>query len=686
MRLCHAAAGVLVFLASSPPPMLVEAFGVVLVPETCCITRKSFRCGSPSVLFLDTTTNGAPGAFIGSTTTTTTILDPLLTRILLDDRAAAEEDDDDDDSDGGVPSSRLQQQPQHENHLQISQGLSVWRSALTKGRLPTTEDFRIGTSSSPRHDADDGASHPAVWPEPPALRAAVHQHMAALQLPRLVLRHPETANAVLLCLVRIVREFGSRLRLQQQQQVGEEEDDNPVDDEYDLDSHLKENGDDNETDETDVDVVVQQQQLSEEELALLAQEVAGVLINEEFGGVVSAVQMLDQLFGYNHGLVQGFGLEAGVWQHSGWSILPELQRQVANMTELRDLLKKLGRRPTVLESSQGRMHRFPPRVSDPEGSVGAQLDATARSSVTGLTLSSSLAEMLPSEAVLLTGSSPTLRSLFWAKLVEAKLLSYELSGWVDTPSVPQRRRPQRLPSAPGGPLVVCLDTSWSMSGGPREWLSKAVVLASVSAAHRQRRPCHVVAFSQGIVDGGVITATPEGIQRLLEFLSHSFVGGTDVTGALQHAVSTILSGNNDDDNDMTAADMLLITDGEIPTVKDEILQDLERLKRRTGLQIHGLLVGRSESKPLEQLCTETHNFLTEYDFPNLRSRTNPTSAASPSSSTTTALAASHKNRVRTGWWSRQRTVPQRAARAVVLHAKGSTRKDNRQKRQVRRRR
>jgi uncharacterized protein with von Willebrand factor type A (vWA) domain len=143
-----------------------------------------------------------------------------------------------------------------------------------------------------------------------------------------------------------------------------------------------------------------------------------------------------------------------------------------------------------------------------------------RSSVSGLTLSSSLSEMLPSEAVLLKSSSPALRRLFLAKKVESKLLGYQMSGWTDIPSVPRSNvnSKSRMPSGPGGPLIVCLDTSWSMSGY-RETLSMAVTLACVSAAHKQRRDCQVVAFSNanGAMETGKLTSDPEGIQRLLDF-------------------------------------------------------------------------------------------------------------------------------------------------------------------------
>ena len=66
-----------------------------------------------------------------------------------------------------------------------------------------------------------------------------------------------------------------------------------------------------------------------------------------------------------------------------------------------------------------------------------------------------------------------------ARLVERRLLGYQLEGWAEEEARPLPRRAMRLPRARGGPLVVCLDTSHSMAGG-RELLAKAVVLEAVS--------------------------------------------------------------------------------------------------------------------------------------------------------------------------------------------------------------
>jgi hypothetical protein len=146
--------------------------------------------------------------------------------------------------------------------------------------------------------------------------------------------------------------------------------------------------------------------------------------------------------------------------------------------------------------------------------------------------------------------------------------------------------------------------------GSREQISKAVVLASVTAAHKQGRDCRIVSFSSASnsVECDNITCDAYGVGRLLGFLSYSFGGGTDVTGALRHAMDVL-------ENDLTSSDILLVSDGELPNppVSDSILAKLEQLKRQTGMEIHGLLIGKKESESLNILCSEVHDFLGNHD-------------------------------------------------------------------------
>jgi uncharacterized protein with von Willebrand factor type A (vWA) domain len=80
----------------------------------------------------------------------------------------------------------------------------------------------------------------------------------------------------------------------------------------------------------------------------------------------------------------------------------------------------------------------------------------------------------------------------WPTRAERTLLTYEFAGWIENPARAARRLASR-PSGNGGPIMVCLDTSGSMSGA-REALSKALALKCISAAHAKKRPCYLYAF------------------------------------------------------------------------------------------------------------------------------------------------------------------------------------------------
>jgi len=525
-------------------------------------------------------------------------LDPLLTSFLLRSVRNTDEDESDEgnapimDTDTTISSSHLT----FSDASRAMIGLITWDTSLRKARTPLTDDF-VNINQS-------------VWPEEPMF-SHLCTTLAELGLPRLVRRHPEILTSVLLGVAKLVVEYTKAQRQGKLVIVEEsiEDDENEFfEDNYDasMEDHILE--------------TFEYEPLSNEDLEKLAESLAGNLVNE-WGSLVQGVSLLDNVFGYNHGLLDvqgqvGFGIEDGVWKHCGWESLPDLQQKLSSMPELRDLLSRLGRRPSSEGEDIRRFQRRKLSYSN-DDMIGVESDPSNPASVNGLTTSGSFSTMLPSEAVLLKSSFPSLRWLFLAKKAEAKLLSYELSGWADVPTLPLKtKRSERLPCSAGGPLVICLDTSWSMSG-MREQLSKAVVLASVSAAHLQKRECRVVSFSSAnnAIDSGTITCDAEGVTRMLDFLSYSFGGGTDVTGALRYAMETL---------DMTSSDLLLVTDGELPNppVSTTILSQLETLRHQTGMEIHGLLVGKRESPALDSLCTEVHPFLADYESQVTPVRTN----------------------------------------------------------------
>ena len=70
------------------------------------------------------------------------------------------------------------------------------------------------------------------------------------------------------------------------------------------------------------------------------------------------------------------------------------------------------------------------------------------------------------------------------------------------------------------------------------------------------------------------------------------------------------------ETDLASSDLLLVSDGEIPNppVSNVVFAKLEALRLQTGMEIHGLLVGKRESPGLSSLCTEVHDFLLDYQY------------------------------------------------------------------------
>lgn len=127
----------------------------------------------------------------------------------------------------------------------------------------------------------------------------------------------------------------------------------------------------------------------------------------------------------------------------------------------------------------------------------------------GLTRSDDISRLLPAEAATLARGRTVRQSklLFFAKLAEKALQTYERDGWSEFPTqiVPERR--EIRPTADRGPILLCVDTSGSMRGA-RETVAKALALECMRAARQQERSCYVFAFAGPQEVGGADMIQP----------------------------------------------------------------------------------------------------------------------------------------------------------------------------------
>lgn len=209
-----------------------------------------------------------------------------------------------------------------------------------------------------------------------------------------------------------------------------------------------------------------------------------------------------------------------------------LARLLQNNAPIKQLARKMGRSYISEEKKK--------QVKIPQAS---------KSEVHGTHRSDDVMRMLPSE--LLNLEDETLEVLFYARLLEKNLLTYELQGVTFINGEQIETSKKRT-----GPVVACLDTSWSMQGAPL-LKAKAVLLAIANILKQENRSLHVLLFGSTGELREFSMAGQNDSAGLLKFLQQGFGGGTDFEAPLKHAFEIIASQKN-----YIKADILMISDGD----------------------------------------------------------------------------------------------------------------------------
>lgn len=304
------------------------------------------------------------------------------------------------------------------------------------------------------------------------------------------------------------------------------------------------------------------------------------------------------------GMITGLGwdLSRGILQSHGWMNLIRLHKLVEQLPQLRDVIETLGRMKDcdgvpIIEEIVTRMNtvaRHETEVPTPYIPMETK----------GITRSDSISRMLPQEAAFL--GHPVLKKLWHARRAEHALLCYAVEG-TEVLSQEFEQEQDILEEKPGtkanknrGPMIVCLDTSGSMNGTP-ENIAKALVLECLSVAKKEKRECYVYLFgSCGEVEELELTPTKEGLERMIQFLSMSFGGGTDAEGPLALAIEKSKT------EQWQKADIMIVSDGEFP-VSSGLVRKINNAKKKRSLTVHGTLIGGSDYS-MNRICDPLHRF------------------------------------------------------------------------------
>ena len=197
-------------------------------------------------------------------------------------------------------------------------------------------------------------------------------------------------------------------------------------------------------------------------------------------------------------------------------------------------------------------------------------DENSKEEIVGLTFGRDLENVLPSELALLSDADTT--SLFDIKFIENRLMCFQKEGL--RPVDKEIRRAKKITveeEKPGGPIIICVDTSGSMQGAP-ENIAKALTLILTCQASSQKRDCLLINFSTNIE---TFTMTKDmGVEKLFDFLKKSFHGGTDVSPAFAHSLEMMQK------EKFEKADLLVISDFVIPHLEEDIVEGIKKMKKK----------------------------------------------------------------------------------------------------------
>ena len=242
-----------------------------------------------------------------------------------------------------------------------------------------------------------------------------------------------------------------------------------------------------------------------------------------------------------------------------------LAAEMGHNRQIQELVRQLGRNH-IREEDKKKQTRIP---------------QCSKTEVHGTHLSNDVMRLLPSELVNL--EDDTLETLFYARLLESNLQTYELAGTTHITRDDVEKTPVTTTT---GPVVALLDTSGSMQGTPL-LKARALLLAVAGILQKEQRSLHVVLFGS---TGQLREFAMQGAHQsgdLLAFLRQGFGGGTDFEPPLRRALAIIRQ-----QSAYQRADVLMISDGDC-SLSDAFIQTVRTEKTSLECQIFSVLCSGS---------------------------------------------------------------------------------------------
>lgn len=141
--------------------------------------------------------------------------------------------------------------------------------------------------------------------------------------------------------------------------------------------------------------------------------------------------------------------------------------------------------------------------------------------------------------------------------------------------------PRREPRRVKGPIIVSIDTSYSMKGTPQK-IAFSLLRQLIRIARKQKRPCFLITFS--VRATAIDLSKPANWSKLNDFIKNGYSGGTDGEQMLAQALRVLKKGT------FEMGDVLIVSDFQFPTPQPATSQAI-RNEKALGTRFYGLLIG-----------------------------------------------------------------------------------------------
>lgn len=265
---------------------------------------------------------------------------------------------------------------------------------------------------------------------------------------------------------------------------------------------------------------------------------------------------LDLGTGYFWDLSKGNLIESDINTLISWIEFLKKNKEIMELCNLLGKMKKYNKE--LIKEKISRTIKYDIKVPD----------KNSNEEISGIKLGKSIEYLLPNELALLNDSE--LEELFDLKYVEEKLMLFDYDSYIN---IEQEKKVEEFIESEKdeekGPIIICVDTSGSMSGAP-ERIAKAIAFCISSKAISENRPCLLINFSTSIE---VIEFNKfSSFSDILNFLKKSFNGGTDLIPALKYSLDKMES------EKFEKADVLILSDFILNNIGNEILEKINNAK------------------------------------------------------------------------------------------------------------